>query len=129
MPTSYLDEMLLLIFGVICIAIVIFYRLIKNNLPNIYQAEKTFFSQFGGMSLKPSSVFDYIAYLILLSVFALMIWNNFFPSGFKHFDTIVYVSEIACNFERIQFQTFTKKRFFPFGHQEWSVLSPLLTIT
>ncbi|MCH9844337.1 MAG: hypothetical protein K0U39_02405 [Alphaproteobacteria bacterium] len=129
MSPLYFDEMLLLIFGVICIAIVIFYRLIKNNLPNIYQTEKTFFSQFGNISLKPNSVFDYIAYLILLSVFALMIWNNFFPSGFKHFDTIGYVSEIACNFETIPLQIDWGRRFFPFAHQEWRVLSPLLAIT
>ncbi|MCH9853723.1 MAG: hypothetical protein K0U45_09500 [Alphaproteobacteria bacterium] len=130
MSPLYLDEKLLLLgIGSSYIAIIIFYLLIKNNLPNIYQAEKTFFSQFGTISLKPKSIFDYIAYLILLIIGALIIWYNFFPIGFKHFDSVYYISDIACKFERIQFQTFWKNRFFALAHQEWTILAPLLTAT
>ena len=111
------------------ISIIIFYRLIKSNLSSIYHSEKVFFSKQKTISLKPRTLLDYIAYATLLAVFTLMIWHNFLPTGFTFWDTVLYLGRNACHFKIIPPHAFWGNRFFPFGHQEWSMLAPLLSLT
>ncbi len=130
MQPLYLDEKVLLLgIGSSYVAIVIFYYLIKNNLPHIYKHEKESFSNYTIPSLKPKILIDYLAYFALLVVFAILIWDNLFPVGFQLGDEIAHIFTSICDGRRIQFTTYHKARFFPFGHQEWSILAPLLAAT
>ncbi len=130
MQPLYFDEKILLLgIGSSYIAIVIFYLLIKNNLANVYKHEKGVFLNYTIPSLKPKILIDYLAYFALLVVFAILIWDNLFPVGPQHHDEISYIFIRVCGGDRIQFITYEDARFFPFGHQEWSIIGPLLAAT
>ncbi len=129
MFANHLDEfILLLIIASSFLGIIAYYCYIKKHIGAFYQSEKAYFSGHS-VSLKPQSLSDICAYILLFIIIGFLIWNNFFPIGFKHFDTILTFDELTCNLKIFPIQINWQNRFVPFSQQEWSALSPILTLS
>ncbi len=129
MFANHLDEyILLLLIAISFLGIIAYYLYISKRMGVAYEIEQSIFSTHS-KSLKPQSLSDIAAYLLLFIIIGFLIWNNFFPSGFKHFDSILTFDELTCNLKIFPIQINWENRFVPFSAQEWSILSPILTLS
>ncbi len=88
-----------------------------------YQAEREFFAPLFNKKITPKSPLDYFALCCFIGYIVFFLWFNFYDIGIKHFDGIFYIDTSTCNADFIGLHLGWRSRFFPFGHQEFSVLA------
>ncbi|MCH9844651.1 MAG: hypothetical protein K0U39_04010 [Alphaproteobacteria bacterium] len=113
---------ILLSFG----AIVAYCSYIKSQQKQFaYEQQYVFFQNIPQISLKPQSLLDKLAYIGLLFIIIFLLWNNFYDIGIKHFDSVLYIDNFACNLKTIYIHNFLG-RFTIFSQQDWGLLAPIM---
>ena len=95
---------------------------LRDPHTSTYQIERANFQNFF------QTLYDYrktnIATLIGLGLFIVFLMANlFYQPGIKLFDEVIYIDALTCEKHLIYPHIRYGNRFFPFGHQEFSLLS------